>query len=112
MTPVGATPAASISGPWRWSLASAADGIVLRLAGSWRLQDHLPSPVAVKAELAAAASARRLGFDTREVTAWDSGLLVFVLDLLVAATALGLAVDRSGLPDGVRSRRTRRSTPS
>jgi phospholipid/cholesterol/gamma-HCH transport system permease protein len=102
MTPVSVPSPVSIGGPWHWSLDSAADGMVLRLAGSWRLQDHLPSPVAVKTELASAASARRLGFDTREVTAWDSGLLVFVLSMLDAATSLGLAVDRSGLPDGVR----------
>jgi len=100
MTP--ATPTVSISGPWRWSLDSVADTLVLRLAGSWRLQDHLPSPVAVETELASAGAARRLGFDTREVTAWDSGLLVFVLNMLDAATSRGLAVDRSGLPDGVR----------
>jgi phospholipid/cholesterol/gamma-HCH transport system permease protein len=92
----------AVSGPWRWSVEPVPDGIVLRLAGSWRLQDHLPSPMAVETELASAASARRLGFDTREVTAWDSGLLVFVLNMLDAAASRGLAVDRSGLPDGVR----------
>jgi phospholipid/cholesterol/gamma-HCH transport system permease protein len=99
-TPTSRTVA--VSGPWRWSLEPVADSVVLRLAGSWRLQDHLPSPMAVETELASTASARRLGFDTREVTAWDSGLLVFVLNMLAAATSRGLAVDRSGLPDGVR----------
>ena len=102
MTSVSDTPTVSTSSPWRWSLDSAAESIVLRLAGSWRLQDHLPSPGAVETELTSAASARRLGFDTREVIAWDSGLLVFVLNVLDAATSLGLTVDRSGLPDGVR----------
>jgi phospholipid/cholesterol/gamma-HCH transport system permease protein len=66
------------------------------------MQDHLPSPADVEAELASTSSARRLSFDAREVTAWDSGFLVFVLNVLEAASSLGLTVDRSGLPDGVR----------
>ena len=102
MTSARAAPTALITTRWHWSLDPVADGIVLRLAGSWRLQDRLPSPEAVETELASASSARHLGFDAREVTAWDSGLLVFVLNLADAATSLGLAVDRSGLPDGVR----------
>jgi len=66
------------------------------------MQDHLPSPAAVETQLASAPSARRLGFDAREVSAWDTGLLVFVLKVLDAGIARGLTVDRSGLPDGVR----------
>ncbi len=66
------------------------------------MQDHLPSPADVESELAGASSARRLTFDTREVTAWDTGFLVFVLNVRDAATSLGLTVDRAGLPDGVR----------
>ncbi|HEY4912145.1 MAG TPA: ABC transporter permease, partial [Methylomirabilota bacterium] len=90
------------SAPWHWSLDRSADGIVLRLTGFWRMQDHLPSPADVEAELTSTSSVRRLSFDAREVTAWDSGFLVFVLNVLEAASSLGLTVDRSGLPDGVR----------
>ena len=102
MTPASAAPAATASVPWHWSIDPSADGIVLRLSGSWRMQDHLPSPAAVETQLASAPSARRLGFDAREVSAWDTGLLVFVLKVLDAGIARGLTVDRSGLPDGVR----------
>ena len=102
MTPGSVASTAPARAPWHWSLDSSADGIVLRLSGSWRMQDHLPSPADVETELAGASSARRLTFDTREVTAWDTGFLVFVLNVRDAATSLGLTVDRSGLPDGVR----------
>jgi phospholipid/cholesterol/gamma-HCH transport system permease protein len=102
VTPASAAPAATASVPWHWSIDPSADGIVLRLSGSWRMQDHLPSPAAVETQLASAPSARRLGFDAREVSAWDTGLLVFVLKVLDAGIARGLTVDRSGLPDGVR----------
>ena len=102
MTPARVAPTAPASAPWHWSLDRSADGIVLRLTGFWRMQDHLPSPADVEAELTSTSSVRRLSFDAREVTAWDSGFLVFVLNVLEAASSLGLTVDRSGLPDGVR----------
>ena len=93
---------AAAGAPWQWTLDPAPDGLVLRLSGSWRMQDHLPSPVDVEARLASGASAGRLAFDAREVSAWDTGLLVFVLKVLEAGKTRGLTVDRSGLPEGVR----------
>jgi len=66
------------------------------------MQDHLPLPAAVEAELAGATSARRLSFDAGGVDAWDTGLLIFVLSVQDAAKSLGFTVDRSGLPEGVR----------
>src|SRR3977135_1875100 len=86
----------------QWSLDTTPEGLVLRLSDSWRMQDGLPSPAEVEAQLGAQPSARRLAFDTREVTGWDTGLLVFVHKVLGAATARGLTVDVSGLPEGVR----------
>jgi len=102
VTAASAAPAAPANAPWRWSLDASTDGIVLRLSGSWRMQDRLPSPADVEAQLAAAPSARRLAFDACEVDAWDTGFLVFILKVLDDAKALDLTVDRSGLPDGVR----------
>ncbi len=102
MTPGSVAPAAPARAPWHWSLDTSAGVIVLRLSGSWRMPDHLPSPADVETELAGASSARHLTFDTGEVTAWDTSFLVFVLNVRDAATSLGLTVDRSGLPDGVR----------
>ena len=102
MSPTSAVPTAAASAAWHWSLEPIADGLALRLAGSWRMQDHLPLPADVEAELAGATSARRLSFDARQVSAWDTGLLIFVLSVLDAAKSLGFTVDRSGLPEGVR----------
>src|SRR4030095_2965210 len=97
------TPGSAVSAPpWAGDMDPSADDIVLRLSGSWRMQDHLPSPTEVETELTRASSARRLTFDTRGVTAWDRGFLVCVLNVRDAATSLGLTVDRSGLPEGVR----------
>ena len=93
---------APLNASWHWSLDPSADGVVLRLSGSWRMQNDLPSASEVEHGLAAVSTGRRLGFDAREVAAWDSGFLVFILNVLDAAKSLGFTVDRAGLPDGVR----------
>jgi len=102
MSATSAAPTAAASAAWHWSLDPTADGLALRLSGSWRMQDHLPLPAAVEAELAGATSARRLSFDAGGVDAWDTGLLIFVLSVQDAAKSLGFTVERAGLPEGVR----------
>src|SRR5215468_4374683 len=97
-----AASAAPLNASWHWSLDPSADGVVLRLSGSWRMQNDLPSASEVEHGLAAVSTGKRLGFDARAVAAWDSGFLVFILNVLDAAKSLGFTVDRAGLPDGVR----------
>src|SRR5262245_12448768 len=77
------------------------DGAVMELAGHWLSQRGLPEPSGALGELRA-AKVSRLAFDAHQVTAWDSGLVTFVLKVLGETAALGVAADRAGLPDGVR----------
>ena len=100
VTPAGSPVPADVS--WHWSLDPSPEGMVLCLSGSWRMQDDLPSPSEVESRLASSSTGRRLSFDAREVTAWDTGFLVFVLHVLDAAKSQGFTVDRGGLPEGVR----------
>ncbi|MCG8587692.1 MAG: ABC transporter permease [Proteobacteria bacterium] len=78
-----------------------AGSLQLRLAGSWRLRDPLPSAAEVE-QAFASAGLRQISFDTSQVTDWDSGLLLFLRRVLRASAALHLEADRSGLPEGVR----------
>src|SRR5215510_3166165 len=80
---------------------SEADGAVLEFAGHWLSQRGLPEPSGALSELRA-ARVNHVAFDARQVTAWDSGLVTFVLKVLGEMGALGVAADRAGLPDGVR----------
>jgi len=80
---------------------SEADGAVLEFAGHWLSQRGLPDPYGALSELRA-ARVNHVAFDARQVTAWDSGLVTFVLKVLGEMGALGVAADRAGLPDGVR----------
>jgi phospholipid/cholesterol/gamma-HCH transport system permease protein len=74
--------------------------VVLRLAGSWRLENRLPGALAVQRKLQVGQPVRRLSFEAGGVTAWDSGLLTFVRKLMDVAKRGGIQVDRSGLPKG------------
>jgi len=77
------------------------DGAVLELAGHWLSQRGLPEPSDALGELQA-ARVNHVAFDARQVAAWDSGLVTFVLKVLSEMAARGVAADRAGLPDGVR----------
>ena len=77
------------------------DTLVVRLAGSWTIAVGLPAVTAVLQPLDAPPRVRRLAFDTHDLTAWDSGLLTFLRQVLHQSTPHQIIVDQSGLPDGV-----------
>ena len=76
------------------------DRAVIELSGGWLSRCGVPDPAPVVRELVP-STLRALEFDTRGVTAWDSGLVTFVMKLLAATAAGGLVADRAGLPNGV-----------
>ena len=91
----------SPSRPWELHVSHPAEGtLVLRLAGSWRLEDGLPGVSEVQGKLEAEQPVRRLSLEAGDVTVWDSGLLTFVRKLMDVGKRLGFEVDRSGLPKG------------
>jgi len=80
----------------------AGDTWLLRLAGEWRLRREMPSSAEVERQLTAEPSVRHLTFETRDLGDWDSGLLTFLRKVEEVARQRQIAVDRAGLPDGVR----------
>ena len=77
------------------------DTLVVRLAGSWKLEDGLPATAELQQQLEVTPRVRRLSFDTHALTAWDSGLLTFVREVVEQSTSRQLVVDQRGLPAGV-----------
>jgi phospholipid/cholesterol/gamma-HCH transport system permease protein len=53
-------------------------------------------------ELEAGPAVQRLGFDTRDLTSWDSGLLTLLRQVVDLCRQRHIAPDQAGLPDGVR----------
>jgi phospholipid/cholesterol/gamma-HCH transport system permease protein len=79
-----------------------AETLLVGLSGSWRLQDEIPALTAVAQALAAEPRVQRLAFETTALTAWDSGLVTVVLDILHLGAHHHLVVDQEGLPEGLR----------
>ncbi len=91
----------SPSRPWELQVSRPAEGtLILRLAGSWRLEDGLPGLSEVQAKLEPGPPVRRLSFEAGGITAWDTGLLTFVRKLMDEGKRRGIEVDRRGLPEG------------
>ncbi len=86
----------------QFSVVGADDATLLvRLAGTWSLESGLPDAAAIRAELARAAR-RRVAFDAKDLGEWDSALVTFLLGVDQICRERDVAVDRAGLPAGVR----------
>jgi phospholipid/cholesterol/gamma-HCH transport system permease protein len=77
------------------------DTVCVRLTGPWRLHERLPSPSEVEQALAGNRELRRITLDASGVSAWDTGLVAFVSQVLRYAERRNLLVDRDALPRGV-----------
>jgi phospholipid/cholesterol/gamma-HCH transport system permease protein len=76
--------------------------LVVELAGTWRLQDGIPTLTAVQHELSLAPPARAVRFEVGKLEAWDSGVLTFLAQVLELCHARGIGADRDRLPQGIR----------
>jgi phospholipid/cholesterol/gamma-HCH transport system permease protein len=74
----------------------------VRLGGTWRLEDGLPSNTELDRDVQSASVAKRLIFDTTSLASWDSSLVTFLMDLIQACRKRGVDVDCMTLPDAVR----------
>ena len=79
-----------------------AETVLVELSGSWRLQDEFPSLADVEQSLEDTPRVQRMTFDTTGLTAWDSGLVTFLLELITYGARHQVVVDQEGLPEGVR----------
>jgi phospholipid/cholesterol/gamma-HCH transport system permease protein len=79
-----------------------ADRLTVRLTGAWRLADRLPTPETIEQAFVADPAVRELVLDGSTISAWDTGLVAFVTNVLADAGRRGIAVDVEALPAGVR----------
>lgn len=78
------------------------DTLLVRLSGSWRIEDKLPSATEVEQQIASGPRVRRMAFETQGITAWDSGLVTFLLRILTQNSQNQIETDQAGLPEGAR----------
>jgi phospholipid/cholesterol/gamma-HCH transport system permease protein len=74
----------------------------VHLRGTWRLRGGLPSASLFVHELESARQVRGISFDARELTSWDSSVLTFLVEVSELCRQRRIAMDREGLPLGVK----------
>jgi phospholipid/cholesterol/gamma-HCH transport system permease protein len=80
----------------------AADTLLVKLSGEWKITEALPSTSDVEKSLDSAKGIRRLAVDAKDLGGWDSGLLTFLIKVFEACSKAKIEVAKDGLPEGVR----------
>jgi phospholipid/cholesterol/gamma-HCH transport system permease protein len=75
--------------------------LIVRLAGTWTLEDGMPDLGAVEQALGERPPPKAVAFDMGALQHWDSGVLAFVAKVEDLAKTHDVTVDRSGLPEPV-----------
>ena len=76
--------------------------VTVRLSGEWRLHLAGVSDVPIETVLDTAPPPAGITFDASALREWGSGLVAYIELLIEACDVRSIAVDRGGLPDGVR----------
>src|SRR5208282_4113132 len=76
--------------------------LLVHLAGPWHLRRDVPSAALVSRELEATPAPKRISFDASGLSGWDSGLVSFLAQIGEACRDRGIAIDRRGLPAGLK----------
>lgn len=77
-----------------------ADTLLVKLSGRWKITEPLPSATDVQKSLQTAKGISRLAFDTKDLSTWDSGLLIFLIKILEICSKAKIEVTKEGLPEG------------
>jgi phospholipid/cholesterol/gamma-HCH transport system permease protein len=89
--------------PGGFDLRSSSDGVfLLRLTGDWKIGNPMPSVEDVVKRLTQGSRVKRVGFDTSELKAWDSGLLTFLIKVREFCSQNKIPLEAEGLPEGAR----------
>lgn len=78
------------------------DTLLIRMGGSWRIGQELPSADEVKKQFRSGPRVKRLAFDAKELMGWDSALLAFLVKVRDLSVENNIDLDTDGLPGGVK----------
>ncbi len=80
---------------------TSSDTLQFILKGAWTIDNRLPSSDEAIKECQSSPQTRQINFDTSDLTAWDSGLLTFLLKLTESCSQAGVEIEDETLPPGV-----------
>ena len=78
------------------------DILAVHLTGKWRLEQDVPTAETVREQLHASPPIKGIVFDAKALTAWDSSILTFLVEVMKLCSETGIQVSKKGLPTGVR----------
>jgi phospholipid/cholesterol/gamma-HCH transport system permease protein len=78
------------------------DTMKVVLSGEWQLGGELPGADKVQQGLESRPAVRHLVFDTEKLTHWDSGLLIFLVNVYAYCTRQHISLNSDGLPEGAK----------
>lgn len=84
----------------RLEFDAAADTMVIRLKGRWRLSDGIVGAEDLLTSHAVGAKSRTLTVDGSALTGWDSALVCFLVDLRKVCTEAGITLSFQAIPEG------------
>jgi len=70
------------------------------LSGEWKKEYTLPSADNIKEQLQAGSPFKKVTFDTKDLTGWDSSLLTYLIKVIEYCSAINVMVEDQGLPPG------------
>jgi len=76
--------------------------LIIQLNGDWRMEKQLPSVKELEKQLTAWTRVERVGFDTSELKAWNSGLLTFLIKVKEFCSQNKIQLEAENLPEGAR----------
>jgi len=76
--------------------------LLLSLSGPWRSADRLPDIEDMKVKVYASGEVRKVLLEDGGITAWDSGLPIYLVKVKEWCDKEGVELDVSGLPEGAR----------
>jgi len=74
--------------------------LLIHLFGVWQIGDSLPSLNEIKKQMASETTIRKVAFDAKNLTQWDSSLLIFLKKIKTYCSEKNILLDREGLPKG------------
>ena len=78
------------------------DTLLVKLTGSWKIGVSLPSSEEIYAHIQPSQGIRRLVFEAKDITGWDSSLVTFLMDINNFCSANNIVLEKDGLPLGVK----------
>ncbi len=77
------------------------DTLLVSFAGKWKIGSDLPSVDEALKQVESGLEIRRVTFDARLITGWDSGFLTFLTKIINHCSKNKIQTDKGDLPQGV-----------